>query len=420
MSPKLVFVESNTTGTGLLALSKAREMGLTPIFLTNNPQRYPGLEQQPCRVIICDTNSGERLQETIDVLDPDSICGITTTSEFYLVNVAQLTQLHGLPGNPAQAVARCRNKAAMRHYLAAVGMQQPAFVEVRRLSDLDTAIEQVGLPCVAKPVDDTASNAVRFCASRQDVEEQVSSILSLTRNIRGQRTAQAALLEAFIDAAEYSVETFSWQGHTTCLGITEKHLTAFPYFVEERHFFPAALSPASEQEMRNTVLQALEALGIAHGPAHTEVKLTTHGCQIIEINARLAGGMIPELIRYTSGIDLIEQQIKAVTGHEPDLNLRAQGCAGIQFLVSREQGWTKNIEGLSVARAVNGIKQITLTSAPGKQVNPPRSAYDRLGYIIAHTASYEQTTCALQTASSQIHLAVRNDSGNRVVEEFHV
>src|SRR5690242_19838528 len=112
MRNRLMFVESNTTGTGMLALSKARTLGFSPLFLTNRPQRYRGLEQTGCPVLVCETNSIETLKKTIEThVEPNTICGVTTTSEFYLETVAQLAEAYTLAGNSPLAVATCRNKA---------------------------------------------------------------------------------------------------------------------------------------------------------------------------------------------------------------------------------------------------------------------------------------------------------------------
>ncbi|MEK8104318.1 hypothetical protein NKG94_02625 [Micromonospora sp. M12] len=52
----LLFIESNTTGTGMLAMRSAQDLGLLPVLLTNDPTRYAGLAETGCRVLTCDTN----------------------------------------------------------------------------------------------------------------------------------------------------------------------------------------------------------------------------------------------------------------------------------------------------------------------------------------------------------------------------
>lgn len=61
----MLFVESNTTGTGMIALSRARELGLTPVLLTAGPQRYAGLAETGAEVVVCDTGSLTELRAVI-------------------------------------------------------------------------------------------------------------------------------------------------------------------------------------------------------------------------------------------------------------------------------------------------------------------------------------------------------------------
>lgn len=411
MPKRLLIIESNTTGTGLLTLEKALAAGLSPLFLTNNPRRYQGLELIKCPVIVCDTNSLDALRQTIAThIEADQILGITTTSEFYLETVAHLTSRYGLPGNAPEAMKVCRNKAYTRQALAEAKISQPAFASIHSLNELHDVLKQLALPCVVKPADDTGSNKVRLCETVDEVEAQAVRIFALRTNVRGQRTAQTVLLEEFLDAPEFSVEMFSWRGTATCIGITQKHLTKLPYFVEQRHVFPASLSLQTAERMQETVRHALEVVGVTHGATHTEVKLTPRGVAIIEINARLAGGMIPELIRYATGIDLVEQQINAVVGTPLDLNSRRTGYAGIQFLLAHQEGWLKGIQGIeTIQREIAGIEQVTVTALTGQRVGPPRSAYDRLGYVIAQADTYEKVVRWLDQALTTLAILVEPD-----------
>ena len=83
---------------------------------------------------------------------------------------------------------------------------------------------------------------------------------------------------------------------------------------------------------------ALAATGMRLGPTHTEVKVTDAGPSIVEINARAAGGMIPELVRLATGVDLLEQQLRAAAGLPLDLVPTRERVAGIRFLLAPADG----------------------------------------------------------------------------------
>jgi biotin carboxylase len=313
-----------------------------------------------------------------------------------------------LPGNPVEAIKNARNKALMRNILAQVGVRQPHFVVARDIPGITDGIRRLGLPLVLKPADDTGSNNVLLCQTGEQAERHAERILAHQVNMRGQRTAGVVLAEEYIEAAEFSVEMLTWQGETHCIGITQKSLTGFPYFVEVHHLFPALLSMEQAESIRATVRQALSALGIRNGITHTEVKWTPAGCMIIEVNPRPAGGMIPELVRLVTGIDMLEQYIRCAVDGPMAMQIRMQGVAGIQFLIADRQGVLQTCAGIERAANMADVVLVKMTVPQGSSVRPPQNAYHRLGYVIVHSEDATIAQQRLQEAISQIHLSIES------------
>jgi cysteine synthase/biotin carboxylase len=399
----LIFIEANTSGTGVLAVRTAQDMGLVPVVVTSAPERYAGLSDTGCEVLRCDTNSLPRLRSAIqDRFAREDIAGLTTTSDFYVPIAADLAGWLGLPANPVDAVSTCRNKASLRVALSEAGVPQPNYVVVTDLSQVDNAVTAVGLPCVVKPADDSGSNNVLLCYDVTQVRAHAEHVLGVHVNVRGLPMARTVLVEQFVEGAEFSVEMFG----DHCVGVTAKQVVGEPYFVETGHLFPASLPPLVWTELVDVVRAALTACGVRNGATHTEVKLTEHGPVIIEINPRPAGGMIPELIRLTTGTDLVEQQIRAATNLPPVLGTTTTGHAGIRFLVAEKHGVITAVEGLSSAGDVPGVTQVKLTKNVGDEVRPPRNAYDRLGHVIAVADSPAEVTAILDRALKEIRLTI--------------
>ncbi|WP_447007986.1 pyridoxal-phosphate dependent enzyme [Saccharothrix isguenensis] len=395
----LLFVESNTTGTGMAALGVALGLGMRPVLLTSRPERYQGLAETGADVLVCDTGSLPALRESVQrEFRREDLAGVTTTSEFYVATVAELTGWLGLPGNPVDAVAACRDKAALRALLADAGVGQPRFAVVRSVDDVEDAVAAVGLPCVVKPTDDSGSNNVLLCATAEQARAQVAAVLAVTENVRGQAMSGAALVEQYLDGREYSVEMFSWEGRAHCVGVTAKTLGPPPHFVEDRHVFPAPLAPDERDAIVATAAGALTATGFRTGATHTEVRVTVDGPAVVEVNPRPAGGMIPEAIRLATGLDLLEMQLGAALGRAPDLTTTDRGTVGIQFLTADRPGVLVAVDGVEDALRVPGVERITVTARPGQEVRPARNAYDRLGYVIARTGSPSETVAALDAA----------------------
>jgi cysteine synthase A len=410
MTDRLIFVESNTTGTGMSALTTAARLGLEPVLLTNGPQRYTGLADTGAEVVECDTNSFEALVNVTSRWRRE-IVGVTTTSEFFLIAVAELARHLGLPGNPPAAVRLCRNKAGMRGALAAAEIGQPRFVVVRDHRRLAPTLREVGLPCVVKPVDRSGSQDVRLCRSEPQVRSHLRDILAGRVNQHDQPLAAMALVEEYLDGPEYSVEMFSTAGVARCVGITAKSVIGDPYFVEAGHVYPAGLDPDTSRMLITTVRRALSAVGVREGPTHTEVKLLTDRAAIVEINATLAGGLIPELIKLVDGIDLLAQQIQAAAGRPVDLT-RVPGpdkAAGIRFVTVDTAGTVLDVAGVDQARAVPGVRTASVPLRPGAQVNRARNADDRVGHVIAGGAGRESVNASLNRAANLIRIALVPD-----------
>ena len=404
---QLLFVESNTTGTGMIALRIADRLGVRPVLLTSKPSRYAGLAQQPCDVVECDTNDPVALRAAVDgQLAGQRPAGVVTTSEYYLETVAELAASLGVPGNRPAALVNCRNKARTREVLTAAGLVQPRFSIMTDAGEAAAAVAEVGLPCVVKPVDDSGSTNVLLCSSVAQVAEHAAAVLAVTRNGRGQPTARTVLVEQYLPQAELSVEMFSVDGVATCIGITEKTVTGGPYFVETQHVFPAPLPAAAATEIAETARQALKATGIEHGASHVELKLTADGPAVVEINARLAGGMIPELVRLATGIELLEQQLRAAVGLPVHLTPAHGRFAGIRFLLAPLAGTLDGVHGVEQARRIPGVDRIEVTAAAGAVVQPARSFADRLGYVIATGPSAANVGATLDAATDALTVQV--------------
>jgi cysteine synthase A len=400
---RLIFVESNTTGTGMLALRTAGRMGFEPVLLTSEPKRYAGLAETAATVVRCDTNDAAEVLAAVRRW-PTGVAGVTTTSEFYLTAVAETAEALGLPGNPPDAVRLGRDKAQARAALAAAGVGQPRFAAVRDEAAVPAALDRVGLPCVVKPVDESGSQHVRLCRTPAQVWEQVRLILAAPANVRGQPAKRTALVEEFLEGQEFSVELFSVDGVAHPVGITAKTTGGDPWFVETGHAYPAPDDPA----VVGVAAQALAVLGVRQGPTHTEVRVRPGRAAIIEVNVRLAGGMIPEMIRLVDGVDLLEQQLRLAVGRAVDLKPTPgpDRAGGIRFVTAAREGTVTSVHGLDEASALPCVRRVSVSASPGRPVGPARDAYGRLGHVIATGPGQAAVQADLEKALELIRVEV--------------
>lgn len=152
--------------------------------------------------------------------------------------------------------------------------------------------------------------------------------------------------------------------------------------------------------------RSVAALDLGWGPTHSEVRLTAAGASFIEVNPRLAGGNIPELVRLASGLDLITATVRVATGLDPELQPRCRRAAVIRFITSPQQGVLRRVTGLQEARGVAGVEEVQLYRYIGARVEHTGDFRDRLGYVIASGETLSSAQEAVELACSRLQVIV--------------
>ena len=74
--------------------------------------------------------------------------------------------------------------------------------------------------------------------------------------------------------------------------------------------------------------------GLEHGVLHIEGKCTTKGPRIVEVNARMGGARIHQIVEAVWGVDLIAAHARAALGLPPDLRpSRPPRCGVVNAIV---------------------------------------------------------------------------------------
>jgi biotin carboxylase len=392
----LLMVESWVGSMSRLLPRAIREGGHEFTFLTRDLHHYlrsaPEGTAHPLlsarNVLTADTNDIEALlpfvERAHDVLGFD---GVITSCDYYLQTVARIAGRLGLPGPIPEAVENACRKDTTRAVLAEAGLPGPRFAVCSDWAEAAAAAREIGYPLVLKPVDLCAGMYVRQVDDEDGLAGAYRALADFPVNARGQRRAPVVLLEELLRGPEVSAETVSFAGASYVIGVTDKSIAGAPAFIETGHMFPAALTAADTEAVKETALLALKALGLDGVVSHTEIKLTADGPRIVEVNPRPAGNRITELVRHVTGIDLAAACVDVALGREPDLCPRATGLASaaIGFLVPDTAGVLDGVDGVDEVRAAEGLLEIQLAE-PGKAVKAAGSNNEYLGHVMAGDA----------------------------------
>ncbi|MFF2214178.1 ATP-grasp domain-containing protein [Streptomyces antibioticus] len=389
----LLMVESWVGSMSRLLPRAVREGGHEFTFLTRDLHHYlrsaPEGTAHPLlgarHVITADTNDTDTLLPEIERLHAVlRFDGVLTSCDYYLPAVARIAARLGLPGAAPEAVEAACRKDATRRILAEAGVPGPRFAVHEEWADLSRAADGIGYPLVVKPVDLCGGMYVRRVDDEEQLAACVRELAAFPVNARGQRRAPAVLLEELLDGPEVSVETVSHAGTVHVVGVTDKSIGGAPAFIETGHMFPAALAADDAEAAGRTALAALEALGLTDGVvAHTEIKLTSAGPRVVEVNPRPAGNRITELVRHVTGVDLAAAFVEVSLGRKPDLRGGDTGLrsAAVGFLVPETSGTVESLDDGGLG-AAPGVLEVGLPG-PGRLVSAARSNNEYLGHVMA-------------------------------------
>lgn len=400
----LAFIESNTSGTGRLFAHAAAAQGLRPIVFSADPTRYPYLAEDGIATQCVDTQDEQALFDACRRLAADGgLAGVASSSEYFIASAAALAERLGLPGPHSAAITRCRDKYVQRVCLHAAGVGVPAFRAADSVADAISAADDLSYPVVVKPINGSGSIGVKLCGDADAVRDHATTLLHQQQNERGQPVPQRILVEELAVGQEYSVEVFNGG----IVGITQKYLGSPPYFIEVGHDFPATLPSHDEQAIGETVRRTLDALELGWGPIHVELRVTEAGPRIIEVNPRLAGGFIPELVRLATGIDLIVETVRLVTGHAPQLQRTNDEYAAIRFIVLDRDGTLVEIGDLDAAARLAHVVAVKRYTRASNRVRCFGDFRDRIGHVIACACTPEAARAAADAAQRMIQVIIR-------------
>ena len=251
----------------------------------------------------------------LDALDRTRVRadGILTFWESSVCEAARVATALGLPGNPPEAVDAARSKVRTREMSARLGLPTPKAQRVHSLDELFAAAADVGFPAVVKPeFGASAAGCVRV-----DDFEALPGVYKLVRAVVTPeqkaifRAGSDLLLEQYIDGVEFDVDLILQDGECVFCSVSQNWPTAEPSFQETGLHLPPDHNKKAVRGLVDLSVRTVKAFGFRRGVLHVEGKCTSRGPRVIEVNARMGGARVHQMIEAVWGVDLIEAQLRS-------------------------------------------------------------------------------------------------------------
>jgi len=342
--------------------------------------------------------------------------GVLTWDDTRVVQTAVLAQRLGLPGSPPDAALRCRDKHLTRAALQAASVPQARSILVDSLSEARAAGTELGFPLVLKPRALNGSMGV----VKVDAPEQLAGRFRVARGANAPGVTEVApggvLVEEYLDGPEISIDV-AWQdGRMTPAFVARKRVGFPPYFEEIGHLVDGGDPLLEDRALHDVLVRAHAAIGFDTGWTHTEVRLTSSGPKIVEINARLGGDRIPGIARLALGVEAATAAAAIACGLPFSLQSTRREVAGVEFVYPERDCIVRSVS-FDRGQLPATVTDVEPIAVPGQELKLPPAGHVSSRYALITVVAPTQSQCLadLRTASAAVRLAALQPVGTTAV-----
>jgi biotin carboxylase len=335
----------------------------------------------------------DRIEESLAVLREvvPKVDGVAAVGDRPAILAAEAAVMYGVPFHPPAAARMGHDKHAAREGFKAAGMLVPEFF--RASSEQDA--ERAPYPCVLKPLGQSASKGV---IRANDAAEFAAAFGRIRR--MGETEVQ---VEAYIPGLEFALEGLVTRGRLQTIAIFDKpDPLVGPYFEETIYVTPSRQPEEVQQALRDTTQQAVNALGLSHGPIHAELRYNDRGAWILEAHVRPIGGLCSRSLRMADAVPLEEMIMVHAFGGDVSMAQVDGPASGVMMIPTPMNGLYRGVEGVQRALAVPLIEDVVITAAEGQHFIPPPEGASYLGFIFARGETPEEVEAALRSAHAEL------------------
>ena len=299
----------------IIAIETAKKLGYYTVlcdFLPDNPGQYVA-----DKFYLISTTDKEAV---LEIARKELIDGILAyASDPAAPTAAYVAEKLNLPGSPYESVEILCNKDKFRKFLSENNFCTPTAKGYENISESMSDLENnyFKYPVIVKPVDSSGSKGVSRIDSYSEADRKIKEAMSFSRGKR-------IIIEEFVEKYGYQIAGD---------GLSVDGKLVFRYFAND-HFNPKCVNPfvpisASfpynmptevQDKIHNEIQRLLNLLHMKTTTYNFDMRIDKdYNVYLMEVAPRDGGNYIPDVIRYATGVDLVECSVKAAMGEKIEL-----------------------------------------------------------------------------------------------------
>ena len=387
----------------IVAIKTAKKLGYYTVlcdYLPDNPGQY----EADKFYLVSTTDKEAILKVALD----ECVDGVLAyASDPAAPTAAYVAEKLGLPGSPYESVEILCNKDKFRKFLKTNGFCTPeakGYINVKdAFDDIKKGIFKY--PIIVKPVDSSGSKGV----SRIDsIEQAVQCLENAMSYSRGHRI----IVEEFVEKYGYQIagDGLSINGKLVFRYFANDHFNASCKnpFVPISASFPYEQPAEIQDKIHDEIQRLLTALNMKTTTYNFDMRIDKdYNVYLMEVAPRDGGNYIPDVIKYATGVDLVECSVKAAMGDYIDISKFGEPMGFYSYFAvhSLKDGVLDKIEFTKDGESHIIEKHIIKTS--GDKISSFIGANSTLGCLIMKFDSFEQMTHMMDNSQEWCNVVLR-------------
>lgn len=337
--------------------------------------------------------------------------GIMTFTDSGVVSVAYACHHLGLPmTGPLESVELLQNKAKFRQFLTENGFNVPMAKGYHTYEELLPDVDKFAWPVIVKPTDSAGSKGVTKVENPKDLPSAVE--FALKYSLCGQ-----FIVEDFIEKQGHSSDSdcFSVDGELVFTSFSAQwfdEAAAGPY-APCAHSWPSDLGIENEAYLTSEINRLLGLLHMGTTVYNVETRVGQNGKPyIMEVSPRGGGNRLSEMMRFATGVDMLENACRAAVGlpltfnhQSPITNHQSNGHWGEIILHAPQAG---ELVGLEIREDMRKyVVEEDLWKQSGDMVPEFASARDAIGTLVVRFDTDEQLKNAWENQQKWLNVIVK-------------
>lgn len=389
-------------------LTAAAKHGISTIFISDGFADVIPAIIEGIRVKFTDLIEAKRI--ICESLDAYDVQAVLAPDEKFVKLAAEVSADLKLPHNSVHSLNIVSNKYLSRQCLKASGIDAvPDFKLINLQERIDKQLLEIRYPCVAKPLNLSASRGVIRADDHGELIDALERIKRILHTEFEHPDPLQAMVEEYVHGTEHALEGYLHEGDLEVICIFDKPNPLHgPYFEETYYTTPSRLPQSVQEQIRKSILNGCIAHGLNMGPIHAEVRVSGEKVWILEIAARSIGGDCGRIFELATHSSLEEFLVCRAIGQPVD-TLGLEHAAGVLMMPVTENGILRRVEGVTKAQSVENVYEVRLDLREGEKLVrwPEGGKYPGFIYSIAN--SPERAEAALRESYSHLNFVCMPD-----------